>query len=110
MLSWEIGIKTGFSKSIGAKGKYLQEFLEPEKWDQYLRTYVDFDYENIWDSIFLFYDIFTQSAAFVANEYNFIFPEDNASKVLSFLNHVRNLSGYTFVEGGCYEDRKYRRE
>lgn len=92
MLSWEIGIKTGFSKSIGAKGKYLKRFLEPEKWEQYLRTYVDSDYENIWDSIFLFYEMFVESATFIADEYNFIFPEENASKVLSFLKHVRDLS------------------
>lgn len=92
MLSWEIGIKTGFDKSIGANEKYLQRFLEAEKWEQYSQTYVDSDYENIWDSIFLFYNIFTQTAAFVANEYNFIYPEEHAKKVLSFLNHVRNLS------------------
>jgi len=92
MLSWEIGVNTGFSKSIGVKGKYLQTLLEPEKWEQYLQTYVDSDYENIWDSIFMFYEVFTQSAVFIANEYNFTFPEDIASKVLSFLNHVRTLS------------------
>jgi len=92
MLSWEVGLKTGFDKSIGHKGKYLQEFLETGKWEQYLKTYVDSDYENIWDSVFLFHEIFMQSAAFVAGEYNFIFPEENARKVLSFLHHVRDLS------------------
>ena len=92
MLSWEIGVKTGFNKSIGVNGRFLQSLLEPEKWDQYSQTYVDSDYENIWDSIFRFYDIFTQSALFIAKEYNFIYPEDKANKVLSFLNHVRNLS------------------
>lgn len=91
MLSWEIGIKTGFSKSIGAKGKYLEKFLESERWEQYLRTYVDSDYENIWDSIFAFYEIFVESASVVAEEYNFIFPEENAVKVLSFLKHVKEL-------------------
>ncbi|ADK81208.1 aminoglycoside 6-adenylyltransferase [Sediminispirochaeta smaragdinae] len=92
MLSWEIGLKTGFDKSIGAKGKYLQKFLEPEKWGQYLRTYVDSNFYRIWDSLYVFYDIFIQSAIFVAKECNYRFPEDNAAKVLSFLNHVRILS------------------
>jgi len=91
MLSWEIGIKTGFNKSIGSKGKYLQKYLEEEKWNQYLKTYVDSDYEKIWDSIFLFLDFFMDSAAFVAGKYNYILPEENFSKVLSFLNQVRNL-------------------
>lgn len=92
MLSWEIGIKIGFNKSIGAKGKYLQRFLEPEKWKMYLKTYVDSDFENIWDSLFLFYEIFMESARLVAKEYHYIFPEDEAARVLSFLDHVRNLS------------------
>ena len=92
MLSWEIGIKTGFDKSIGSKGKYLQKLLEPKKWELYKKTYVDSDYENIWDSLFLFLDLFMQSAAFVARENDFILPEENSSKVLSFLNHVKNLS------------------
>ncbi len=92
MLTWEVGLKTGFAKSIGSKAKYLQKFLESEKWEQYLKTYVDSDYENIWNSIFLFHDIFMRSASFVAREYNFILPVENASKVLSFLNHVMNLS------------------
>jgi aminoglycoside 6-adenylyltransferase len=91
MLSWEIGLKTGFSKSIGAKGKYLQKFLEPTKWELYLQTYVDSDFENIWDSLLLFFEIFTQSATFIAKEYDFIFPEETANKVLLFLNHVKDL-------------------
>ena len=91
MLSWEIGFKTGFNKSIGEKGKYLQQFLEPEKWEMYVKTYVDSDFERIWDSIFLFHEIFTQSAKIIAKEYNYQFPKENSSKVLSFLNHVRSL-------------------
>lgn len=91
MLSWEIGVNTGFDQSIGASGRHLEQLLEPEKWEQYLLTYVDSDYEAIWESIFRFYDLFSQSAAFIANEYNFIFPEEKAGKVLSFLNHVRGL-------------------
>jgi aminoglycoside 6-adenylyltransferase len=92
MLSWEIGVKTGFNKSLGVKGKYLQNYLDSEKWEKYLDTYADSDYDNIWDSIFVFYEIFVESAIYIAKEYDFIFPEDNAKKVLSFIKHVRGLS------------------
>lgn len=91
MLSWEIGNKTGFDKSLGAGGKYLEEYLEPNKWDKYLSTYVGSDYDDIWDSIFVFYDLFVESAGYIANEYNFSFPKDNAQSVFSFLKHVRQL-------------------
>jgi len=91
MLSWEIGIRTGFDKSIGSRGKYLNQFLEPEKWDTYIKTYVGSDFEELWDSLFLFYKIFMESAEFVADKYNFNFPKEKSSKILAFLNHVRNL-------------------
>lgn len=92
MLSWEIGIKTGFDKSIGSKGKFIQQFLEPEKWEEYLKTYAGSDYDDLWDSLFVFHEFFKQSAEFVAFEYNFDFPVETSLKVCSFLNHVRNLS------------------
>jgi len=92
MLSWEIGTKTGFNKSIGAGGKYLEKYLETQRWEEYLSTYVGSDYDDIWDSIFTFYDLFIDSALFIAEEYNFSFPIENAQKVLSFLKHVRQLS------------------
>ncbi len=91
MLSWEIGIKTGFDKSLGASGKYLEKYLEPNKWNKYLSTYVGSEYDDIWDSIFVFYDLFVESALFIADEYNFSFPEENAQNVYSFLKHVREL-------------------
>lgn len=92
MLSWEIGLKTGFNKSIGFKGKYLQKYVEEEKWKRYQKTYVDFDYASIWDSLFLFHDLFMESATFVAREFAFELPEETAGKVVTFLTHLRGLS------------------
>lgn len=91
MLFWEVGIKTGFEKSIGAKGKFLQNYLDTEKWDIYLTTYVDHDINRIWDSLFTFYEIFIETAKVVANEFNYIYPEETSLKVLSFLEHIRDL-------------------
>lgn len=91
MLSWEIGLKTGFDKSIGKKGIYMGKYLEPEKWDTYLKTYVASDLDQIWESIFVFHEIFTQSAEYVAEKYNFEYSKKTACDVESFLKHIRNL-------------------
>lgn len=91
MLAWEIGIRTGFDKSVGSGGKYLEEYLEPEKWEKYLSTYAGSDYDKIWDSIVAFYEVFVESAIYVAEKYDFKFPEDTANKVLTFVEHVREL-------------------
>jgi aminoglycoside 6-adenylyltransferase len=92
MLSWEIGVKTGFDKSLGYQGKYLQDFLDAEKWTNYLNTYVGGDYVEIWESLFLFYEIFMVTAEYVAKVYHYNFPEKQGIMVYHHLKHIRNLS------------------
>jgi aminoglycoside 6-adenylyltransferase len=91
MLGWEIGIRTGWEKSLGSKGKHLESLLTPDVWNEYKRTYVDSDYDNLWESLFLFLSIFKRSAQFVAETCGFRFPQETAGKVLVFLEHVRTL-------------------
>jgi len=91
MLSWEIGIKKGFAISIGPKGKYLQEYLEPDVWDKYVQTFVGPDYDRLWHSLFLFHEIFETSARYVAEERGYMYPKEQAKRVYEFLMHVRDL-------------------
>lgn len=91
MLFWEIGVKNGFDKNVGVSGRYFEKYLDSEKWYQYLNTYADSDYENIWHSLFEFFTLFTESALFIADEYGYTFPKKKAENVLSFLKHVRDL-------------------
>ena len=91
MLEWEIGIRTGWRKSLGSKAKNLENYLAPDVWNEYRRTYVDSDYDNLWESLFLFYRIFRSSAEFVAEKHGFHFPREKAAKVLAFMEHVRAL-------------------
>ncbi|MCH4890937.1 aminoglycoside 6-adenylyltransferase [Acidaminobacter sp. JC074] len=91
MLSWEIGHKTGFEKSLGSGGKYLEKYLDGDKWASYKSTYVDADYDKIWDSVFIFYDLFVESALYVADAYGYEFSKDKAEKVLTHIKHVRQV-------------------
>lgn len=92
MLSWEIGLKTGFDKSIGKKGIYIENYIEADTWEKYLETYVASDFDEIWDSLFKFVDIFDKSAEFVAEKYGFEYRKKTSNDVVAFLEHVRNLS------------------
>jgi aminoglycoside 6-adenylyltransferase len=91
MLGWEIGIRTGWERSVGSKGNNLEALLSPEVWREYKRTYVGSDFGDLWESLFLFYGIFTRSAEFVAAERGYSFPQEKAAKVWAFLEHVRTL-------------------
>ena len=92
MLEWEIGIRQGFEQDMGVRGKHLESYLAPDVWSEYERTYVDSDYENLWESLFRFYRIFERSAEWIAKECGFTYPKEQGMKVWAFLEHVRKLS------------------
>ena len=91
MLEWEIGIRQGFDRSIGFKGKHLEKYLAPEVWRDYEKTFVGSDYEDLWESLFLSYRIFKKAAEYVASECGFTYPKEKGAKVLAFLEHVRAM-------------------
>ncbi|NKB67582.1 MAG: aminoglycoside 6-adenylyltransferase [Candidatus Latescibacteria bacterium] len=91
MLEWEMGIRQGFEQSMGFKGKHLERYLPSDMWSQYENTYVDSNYENLWESLFLCYRIFKESAEFVGKNCGFTFPQEKGMKVWAFLEHVRKL-------------------
>ncbi len=91
MLSWEIGIRTGWTCSVGKKGKDLATLLPTETWKAYERTYVGYDPVDLWNSLFQFHNLFEHSAQFVAEKLGFPFPQKQSNQVLGFLRHVRDL-------------------
>ena len=91
MFEWDIGIKTGFRTSIGKEGRHLQKYLEPKIYKEFEQTYADSNYDNIWNSLFLFYKLFKKTAQSVAQEYGFQFPEEAAKRALEFLKHIKQL-------------------
>jgi aminoglycoside 6-adenylyltransferase len=91
MLTWYVGIQTDFQKSPGKMGKYFKQFLAPETWDQLQSTYVDWQPEHIWDSIFAMGDLFRETGQAVAKHFDFHYPEQDDRNVTNHLHYVRNL-------------------
>lgn len=92
MIEWYIGIKTNFTKSAGKHGKYIEDFLEKDEWNEFVATYPDSDYENIWQSLFNMCDLFRKIAINVANHFEFEYPYDDDKNVTAYLKHIKNLS------------------
>lgn len=91
MLEWEIGIRTGWGKTIGPSGRDLEHHLSADVWNEYTKTYVDFDYDRLWESLFRLLDLFNGAGQSVAESRGYYFPEGTASKVRAFLEHVRSM-------------------
>ncbi|MBS4536353.1 aminoglycoside 6-adenylyltransferase [Clostridium sp. D2Q-14] len=91
MLEWSIGIKTDYKYSIGKGGKKLEKLLEPNIWEQFKETYTDYDYDNIWRSLFIFHDLFEETAKYVGENCEFEFPEEELERAFNFLKHIKEL-------------------
>lgn len=91
MFEWEIAIQNDGEVTVGKSGRRLQQHLSPSVWQQYEQTYADAEYENIWKSLFVFHELFANSAKLVGHHYRFQFPEQESGRVLAFLNHVKVL-------------------
>ncbi|TJY41100.1 aminoglycoside 6-adenylyltransferase [Cohnella pontilimi] len=91
MLTWHIGIKTGFKESPGKAGKYFVKFLEPRHWEAFVRTYADGDYEHIWQALFTMCDLFREIAIGVAEHFGFVYALDEDKQVTSYLKAVHRM-------------------
>ena len=91
ILTWYLGVKTGFSKSLGKFGKYFDQYLEPELWSLLLKTYSDANYGNTWDALETMGELFRRTAIPVAAHFGFEYPYGDDERVSAHLRHVRHL-------------------
>jgi len=88
MLTWEIDVKTHFSRSAGKLGKYFQRHLEPEVWSLLLQTYADADAGRTWDALFAMCTLFRRVALSIAEHFGYDYPHGDDARVSAHLAHV----------------------
>ncbi|MGF1567940.1 MAG: aminoglycoside 6-adenylyltransferase [Nodosilinea sp.] len=91
MLTWYVGSKTEFSRSLGKFGKYLQQCLEPALWEMFEQTFADTSYEHMWEALFTTCVLFRITATAVAEQCSFAYPYGDDEKVSAYLRQVRRL-------------------
>jgi aminoglycoside 6-adenylyltransferase len=91
MITWYIGVQTGFSKNPGKFGKHLSNYLEPELWDMLLKTYSDASYDHTWEALDMMCSLFRRTAIQVAEVFGFDYPYGDDERVSAHLKHVRTL-------------------
>ncbi|XEC97753.1 aminoglycoside 6-adenylyltransferase [Paenibacillus tarimensis] len=91
MLKWHIGIRTNYSVDPGKLGKYFENYLSPQHWEMFVKTFPDAYYENIWNALFVMCDLFREIASGVSDYYGYEYPNDDDRRVTEYLHHVRTL-------------------
>jgi aminoglycoside 6-adenylyltransferase len=62
IIEWYIGIRTEFTVSFGNGGRNMKHYISPDLYNKILSTYPDGNANNIWNSLFLMIEIFSQLA------------------------------------------------
>ncbi|MDA3844912.1 MAG: aminoglycoside 6-adenylyltransferase [Vallitaleaceae bacterium] len=91
MMTWYIGVTTDFSVASGKDGKYFKQYLSPEMWEKFTKTYADSDYKDIWQSLFIMCEMFENTAIEVARRLGYDYPYEEARRVYTHLKHIENL-------------------
>lgn len=98
MLTWYIGVRTGFRENPGKYGKRWRKLLEPELWELLLQTYADATLEGTWKALFSTCDLFRLTAPVVAAEFGLTYPGQEDERVYAYLEylHKRGLVPQTW--------------
>lgn len=91
LLSWYVGCETGFSRSVGKCGKYLEQLLPDELWKAYLRTFAPAEIDALWDATEAMCALFDRVARQVAASLGYSYNVAEADGSRLFLRTVRAL-------------------
>lgn len=91
MITWQVGITTGFQVSVGKNHKYLQQYVDPEVWTQLVATYPQAEDEQVWQALQQTGDLFRQVALDVATQLHFEYDRVQDQQVSAYLEHIRTL-------------------
>ena len=88
LLIWHSAIKTHFQKSMGSHGKYLEQYVEPEIWNKFQKSYVDAEYAHIWEGLFLMGEVFNELALNISKYYDYPYNEKEYCDIFEYLKKI----------------------
>jgi aminoglycoside 6-adenylyltransferase len=75
MMAWRIGAERGYSFSVGKNYKFIKEYLSEDDWETLLSTYAQSGYADMWQSLFVCYELFRTYARAVAGSLGYPYPD-----------------------------------
>lgn len=93
MLTWQIGLETGFKVNPGKEGKYFKKYLAADLWQDLLKTYPRAEVDEIWEALFSVGRLFRKTGRQVGLKTGFNYPVEFDDKVSPYLERIRNLPG-----------------
>jgi len=92
IIEWYIGINTEFTVSFGSGGRNMKHYISPDLYNRILSTYPDGNINNIWNSLFLMTEIFSQLANKIAQTINFRYNKGEELNVRDYLKQIHAMT------------------
>lgn len=89
MVSWYIGVHHDFRVSTGKMGKYFEKYLPHELYAQYMKTYSDSNFGNMWQAISEACDLFRALATDVGQHINYAYNLQDDSNMCAYISRVK---------------------
>jgi aminoglycoside 6-adenylyltransferase len=88
IIEWYVGIETNFSVSFGMYGKFMKEHIHSTLYDKILSTYSDHKAKNIWNSLFIMTELFSELANKIATSLHFKYNMEEELNVKKYLREI----------------------
>lgn len=90
-LEWHVGMGKDWKISTGKYGRFLERYLSANIWNQFIKTFPNSNYNELWNALFISYDLMKQLGISLAQHLSYLYPFEDDSKVRAYLNAIRNL-------------------
>ena len=87
----KVGFEMDFQVSTGKASKYLKSYLPADLWNRFLKTYINGNIEDIWQSVHIMCELFHEVAHELAEHGNYDYNEKEEIASYDFLKHVHTL-------------------
>lgn len=96
MIDWKIGFENDWKVSTGKNGKFYPKYLGEDFYKKFLKTYTDSNPKNIWNSLFLMIEMFSELAKEVAGKMSFEYKIEEEENVVGYLNEIQQNFKFKF--------------
>ena len=92
IIEWYVGIKTDFTVSFGKGGRNLKNYSASVLYKKILSTYPDSNIDDIWNSLFIMTEIFSDLANQIAKTMNFKYNIEEEQNVSVHLKRIQAMA------------------
>lgn len=89
LLDWQIASNYQFQMTTGMWGKNLSQYLLPEVYNLYTKTYPSGTGAELWKSLLISCDLFHDSAVYLSQKLNFVYHQSEEDGMRSYLKMMK---------------------